>query len=162
MSKRFGKNQKRKFATEVETLKKQVEHLKRDLIASERNRKSDKETIHYVAKIFGQHFAGLEPMTDIVARVPFAHRIAEIQFPEFSTYHHDVQLFVDRVLRIIELRPLEFKKTVDQLKRQVHLFLQTPSGEVAYAMSNEAWEQLRRDRRIGEHITRSMMSVINK
>ena len=161
MSKRFGKNQKRKLNSEIEALKKQVEYWKKAKADTDRQGRDDRETICYVAKIFGQHFAGLEPVMEMVQRIPRTHRIAEVSVSDFGSYR-DVKFCVDRSLRIIELRPMEVKKTVDQLRKEVHIFLQTPSGEVAYAMSNEAWEDLRRDRRTLEYVARSMMSLINK
>lgn len=145
MSKRFGRNQKRKMRAEVDQWKaahKRESNLAKHLrIQGQR----DRETVKRVADILGEHFAALDPKTVLVDRMIGYLRLPSARLPSFSFglsrgFNEPVEIAISE----LEANWMELK--ADKLTNQQFVLLQSPGGDIGYAISGIQMKHLDADR----------------
>lgn len=136
MSKRFGRNQKRRMRAEIQQL--QYEKSVSDRI-SEANHSMIRQqaaVIIQVGDILGFHFAGL-PAKEMPAEfsgdvIKFPAMRRTTSFSSLSEQASDLQSMLD----VFELIKPEI--SIDKLNRKVHVYLRNKRGDVAYGLTEEA------------------------
>jgi hypothetical protein len=148
---------------EQERLTKQVDywvHRHDELQMLARN---NRETVSNVARILGESFIGLPPVTRLVQRIEHNYRMPE-RMPldrllECSPDDAKREM-VAGLLHIIECRPLHLRSQIDDMRRLIHMRLETPDGQIGYALTDDAWLQMRNDRRIVEYLGEMVASEL--
>lgn len=143
MSRRFGRQQKRKMRAQIAELESQlaqsqgwVNHHKEaaDLLRS-RNYKLER-AINLTARVLGDRFIALPPQEIPVRsvepyfRVPMAPQFV----PEFLT-HASPEEYCHRIQ---DLKTTMVSAELDQFRSCIHVALRTPAGEYRYATTLEA------------------------
>jgi hypothetical protein len=162
MTKRFGRNQKRAMRAEQERLTNQVDHWKKEKRLADQLGQANRETLRDVSRILGQHFIGLPPVVRMVTHMQHNYRIPEMQLPQLLERAPDPtqQEMVAELLHIIECQPMKLRTQIDDIRRQIHFRLRTPDGELGYALSDQAWAEMRNDRRVVEYLAEMVASEL--
>lgn len=160
MSKRFGRNQKRKMRAElanaVEAHRLECELSRYLRLKGER----DASTVKRVANVLGEHFAALDPKTLMVDRLihflklPMARR-TPFSFDQCSDFCEPVEISISE----LETNWMELKG--DVLTRQQFVLLQSPCGDIGYALSEGALMQSNADH-LAKEVTDSMRHQLAK
>ena len=171
MGKRFGRNQKRKLKSEIETLKQQLQGCKFALQSQNKFLKIEKEksasledTVDRVAKVLGQNFIAL-PAEDRIEKYAGVIERTKILLADRSTPDYSYQQLLPTVVNecVAELELHKAQACFDDLYNMVHMRYHSPEGEVRYSMSRMAWENLSDDALLNilhKEISRSMANVI--
>lgn len=135
MSKRFGRNQRRRMRAEVENLK-QAMQMDRALLRRQRSTiERQAEVITRVSDILGEHFAGLEPkdmQVNEIRDIPMpVRRGAEI----FAFTNGPIEGLAEQLVMLESIAP---EIGVDPLQQRMHVYLRTRRGDVAYGITEEA------------------------
>ncbi|MBT2773798.1 hypothetical protein J7J47_16365 [Halomonas sp. ISL-60] len=144
MGNRFGRNQKRKMRAEIAKLEsayKRESELAKYLRAQGLR---DNDTVKRVADVLGEHFAALDPKTVQVdrmigyLRLPMAHR-TPFSFDQCSDFCESVEIAISE----LEANWMELR--ADRLTGQQFVLLQSPGGDIGYALSGSAVMQSNAD-----------------
>jgi len=144
MSKRFGRNQKRRLVQQVESLT--LAHKRESALARQlsRNLQQASESLALVAEVFGKNFAALPLSSMWVDHLGQQIRIAKpISQPAALSSRFDMPATVALQTQYIEA--MAPRCDIDKLSGQMHFRLQTPDGQVAYGLTREAWMHMPRE-----------------
>lgn len=139
MSRRFGRNQKRRMRAEIQAL--QEAHVREaGLLRHMSNRLSDLRAVMAdVVRVVGPHFIALEPeiMEQILPpngylRMPVRERMNEM----LLRYEHGEA--EAQVLRFVNMLVYHAASWADDMRHMQHFAIVSPKGEVAYAVSETA------------------------
>lgn len=144
MSKRFGRNQKRKLMQQLKDQNEAIQSLEHQVKASDSRKAKLEWCIDTVRRTFGEFFAGLPASTLDVTYLPESWRIPfmdsrprEMEIRTASGGIMDVPKAVARVSEVM-LHTAMFRSQVDKLSRAVHVQIRVGStGELRYAISDE-------------------------
>lgn len=141
MSNRFGRNQKRamrsalaEFGTIIQKQASTINGLREQMHTNE-------QALRLVASVLGEDFVGLEPRS---VRVDTLDR----------THYHPSRMPLERLMdlagpgeladavawSVLEIEPNRAK--VVYYEEQIRFYFYTPTGDVAYGMSRQAWERM--------------------
>jgi len=134
MSRRFGRQQKRKMLNLMKKLEVDNTRLSQRL----EDARIMKSCIKSVASILGKHFIALPPETFTYSEIPEFIHIAKMLSPQHFPCLRNVEQvrLVDRALHYLDVYSAELK--VDQLRDYVHVLIRSPNREAGYAMSRSA------------------------
>jgi len=136
MSKRFGRNQRRRAREEAarlrEALQRETQLARYLTIQMRRN----KETLERVADTFGRHFAALPPET-----VRLTHKLQKLELPwagdvPLTVHEENVDNFVRHSMHLLKCHWPDLRG--DHLRQLLHTYVETPAGEFGYAITEEA------------------------
>lgn len=152
MSKRFGRNQKRKLKQELENQKEALEMANGLNAYLSKNNDKNIDTLRQVRSILGEHTALLDPQTQIIEAGPGSDlielaRVARNQ--NMFAYPGD-QAINDYNLHRDVLYLLNFVKHDDPLNLATHLEFRYKDGRVGYAISEFAMQNLPEDLLTGQ------------
>lgn len=138
MSKRFGRNQKRKLKTEVVGLKNQVSGLTKDKDWYYKNTSQYKQALDDIRGYLGKYFSGLPPqeLSVLEDHICFdSFRIAAHSF--HKAYHEDPLALADSICQILHLDVASVELFKDKIRGSVHVTLRTNKGDLRYAFAEE-------------------------
>jgi hypothetical protein len=121
MSKRFGRNQKRKMRESLAAQEKQLNKLQRDLDNSRETNRMERECLEMTRELLGEYFPTLMPTTLATDYLPLqlARTSGEDIYNMISTIH--------------SLRGIEYSAELDKLRDIMYIRVLTPEGgTVAY------------------------------
>lgn len=155
MSKRFGRNQKRKMVDALTLLQGEVYRFEgaykmADGLSKRQGEllRLQHESLELVARVLGKHFYGLPAIQHRVDQHQRNYRLPkQIPLEDFmrTTSHEE---FSDMVsMAVHQLEAISVRADLDALKDNVHIKMETPDGRVSYAVSGSAWHQLKRDKK---------------
>ena len=171
MGKRFGRNQKRKLKSEIETLKQQLQGFKFTLKSQNEFLKIEKQksaslegVVGFTAEVLGKNFISL-PAKDTITHYANAADNLRVMLPDREGYRYSQPLKIADTVKncVAELELHKAQACFDDLYNMVHMRYHSPEGEVRYSMSRMAWENLSNDALLNilhKEISRSMANVI--
>lgn len=146
MSKRFGRNQRRALREEVEKYVKAHE-MDRALLGRQRQQiETLTAAMRTVANELGQHFFGLPPVQRDVNRVFDIYRLPKPIAAETLMFIEGAELCALVEHAVYNLSVMTASVERDRITGSVHIMLETPDGKRFYAVSESAWDSLRRDK----------------
>lgn len=151
MSKRFGRNQKRAMRQDIYNLqeklgvKNEALNMCQGLAAHMRTEiREQQEALDRVARVLGKHFFGLPAVKDRMSYLPEPYRMAAEasitrafgarEVPELVTYATE------------QLQYLRSETLRNPITGAVHIELETPDGRRTYALSYQAWQEMKKDK----------------
>ena len=121
MSKRFGRNQKRKMRESLAAQEKQLNNLQRDLDNSRNQNRMERECLEMTRSLLGEYFPTLMPQTRDVNYLP-------VQLTRMSG-----ETVYDMMATIHTLQGIEYSTEIDRLRDIMYIRVYTPNGgTVAY------------------------------
>lgn len=136
MSKRFGRNQRRRMQAQIDTLKAEVLSQRRDLCAQERTVLEQNRAINLTREILGQYFAGLPPQ--VVETDEIRETFCLPKPIRSSLQEEAAQLTAD----LVTLDTLRSHVELDELQQMMHVRFFTRHGHVAYGHSYRAFHAM--------------------
>lgn len=138
MSKRFGRNQKRKMREQVKLLERSVRY-KNEQISELRNELySSSVVIGRTKQVLGDHFATLPVQTLEVKDMLQRFKVSIFK----PSHYQDVNASVLDALNYIDMDTHQASVHADELRGTIHMRYRSISGEVAYSLSDHAWRKL--------------------
>nr|DAY73754.1 MAG TPA: hypothetical protein [Caudoviricetes sp.] len=120
MSKRFGRNQKRKMRESLAAQEKQLNNLQRDLDNSRNQNKMERECLEMTRELLGEYFPTIMPKTRDVNHLPL-----EVLSSSGNVYNLTATVHA--------LHGIEYSYEVDKLREMMYIRVYTPNGgSVAY------------------------------
>lgn len=138
MSKRFGRNQKRAMREALESKTSSLEDMRKQRDNVIANQRPMREALARVARVLGPHFFGLPTVQRMVRIITETYRVDMDHAVSFAA-PGDLAAMVQTA--VSHLDTVQCKTAVDDLRRQTHIRLSTPTGDMAYAISEEALAQ---------------------
>lgn len=154
MSKRFGRNQKRRMRSALAEFGKQLEHSQKNVNSLHQQMHTNEMCLRLVARVLGEDFVGLEPRTVHVSSLdrPF-YPVPRLPAAQMGFSHGELADAVAYSVLEIEANPAK----VVYYEQQVRFHFHTPAGETAYGMSRQAWERMPADAK--EHMLRGEIAA---
>lgn len=156
MSRRFGRNQKRAMRAEIDAKGAAVKDLERRLDAVIANQRPMRETIDNVARALGKHFIGLPPITQAVNRLADSHRIPTLKrtFDTIMPLVDDdmARSMVDLAVHELDVHRFDSRAPCQTLGGDMHIYLRTNQGQIAYAISDTALASMDAKRLTGIYV----------
>lgn len=137
MSKRFGRNQKRRMRERIQDLESEVDTLKNEIRMLRRFGWENEYAVERTAQVLGSNFITLLPgITDADARDldRWRHPIPSVLGASFS----ERAQFVHETIDYIEADLMKGNYRFDPLRRCIHLGIDFQGERVAYALSDYA------------------------
>lgn len=141
MSRRFGRNQKRAMRSALVEFGKQLEHTQNTVNSLRQQMYTNEQALRLVARVLGDDFVGLEPRRILIdtfdrtyyqaPRMPM-ERLMELAEPG--------ELADAVAYSVLEIEPNRAK--VAYYEEQIRFRFDTPSGDVSYGMSRQAWDRM--------------------
>lgn len=137
MSKRFGRNQRRKLQAQIAEVR-DAHSLDRALISYQRESlRRVEQTLERIRQMFGKHFSGLDAVTLplCTGKVPPSINVIDLGA-------RDLAATLDYNLAKLNYHSLtcsQVKLRIDEMTGQRHVRVATAAGEVAYAFSPTAF-----------------------
>ncbi|WP_343577965.1 hypothetical protein [Pseudomonas sp.] len=164
MSKRFGRNQKRKMRSRIEALDTAIA-MDRGLLAHQTRLLNEKDdALQMVARVLGDYFIGLPVHTQQVdqlmerMRLPKRIPIRELMFQSNERIEH----VVERAVHVLDCFAPEHM--VDELRNMQHIRIRSVHGDAAYAISEMAMRNAPPEymaqmigREVAEYVVRKIM-----
>ncbi|AMM43534.1 hypothetical protein [Escherichia phage EC_OE_11] len=123
MSKRFGRNQKRKLSAQLAALQKEVNTLQKSVCELKEQNQLEKECIQLTQEVIGEYFPSLVPKkVALRENLPFALSLMQTR-DRFQTETDDLMFAMH------QLRGLEYTAQVDKLRNMLYVRVETPKGE---------------------------------
>ena len=147
MSRRFGRNQKRAMRAQIAVLEQRVNdfqfHTQQlEALMQIKNQKiSELETVtERTAQVLGDHFATLPLKTQELTGIPNLFKVSI-----FKPHLHRYAEINEAVLDALEYINMDTHQTfvrIDELRGMVHMRCRSIGGDVAYALSDQAYRKL--------------------
>ena len=164
MSKRFGRNQKRKLIADRDGLAAQLKHEAERVSLLQYSMRRNADTVNLVAEILGPNFCGLPAQTIPVGHIPESYRVpARRRAPTMmdAMYSPEKPEAIEQYL--LEVFPCQSEAEQQYVRDMVHFYFKTPSCHVVYALEGRVWREQRGPefrRRLIEEIATSMADHI--
>lgn len=166
MSKRFGRNQKRKLLEQVKEAKawgheaNEGWKMANALISRQRGIIDDqRNVIELVEEILGKNFIGLPP-----EEIEVAKNLDKIRFPASrreARFRFDADVTMQVCETLLELEKSGMDGFIDRMSREVHFRWKSPEGECGYMVAPESWWALPPERRKEIAMTEVAHSMAN-
>lgn len=128
MSKRFGRNQKRKMRETLAAQEKQLNNLQRDLDYSRSQNKMERECLQMTRDLLGEYFPTLMPATRNANHLP----LEVMASPGYDMYSYGREAY-NLSTTIDRLHGIEYSAEVNKLREMMYIRVYTPDGgTVAY------------------------------
>lgn len=140
MSKRFGRNQKRAMRAKMIELERAVELLKLEAEMVRSQLRNANAIIERTAQVLGDHFVTLPLKTQELTGIPNRFRVSI-----FKPHLHRYAEINEAVLDALEYINMDTHQTfvrIDELRGMVHMRCRSIGGDVAYALSDQAYRKL--------------------
>ena len=140
MSKRFGRNQKRAMRAKMTELERAVELLKLEAEMVRSQLRNANAIIERTAQVLGDHFVTLPLKTQELTGIPNRFRVSI-----FKPHLHRYAEINEAVLDALEYINMDTHQTfvrIDELRGMVHMRCRSIGGDVAYALSDQAYRKL--------------------
>lgn len=144
MSKRFGRNQKRKLIADRNGLAELVKREASQVSQLRHLMRENEETIRLVEKILGSNFFGLPPRDFQVAGLGRGVRLPSIEIRTGGYLGAQVEPICLQE-KLFILQETEYSEHYDRLRNARHFRFKTPAGDVAYAATEDAWNGFPQD-----------------
>lgn len=157
MSKRFGRNQRRKLRAELAD---SLDQLSKERAEVRRLLKSDPardEALRLTARVLGEHFATL-PTATMYMRSELAPRLAMASHMSCSPY--EAAMPVMEALNIIQLELVEIDCWLDKLRGRLTVYAEYPGNRVALALTRGAfthWPIEQAARQVAQSLTDGLL-----
>lgn len=141
MSRRFGRQQKRKFRTQVAALTTQLLRDQKELVSLLYRMRENEDCIALTRKVLGKHFVGLPVNTLDVPEMPEFIRLANLfSNTDFTPLDGTPKPeAINEALYFLDTYRVELR--VDDLMQQVHIRVKSNTpNQVEYALSRSAFE----------------------
>lgn len=130
MSKRFGRNQKRKMRESLAAQEKQLNNLQKDLDNTRKMNRMERECLEMTCDLLGEYFPTLMPKTRDVPHGSFS-------VPSYGSFISTPYEMQERILKmeltLHRMESIEYSVEVDKLREMLYLRVYTPNGgSVAY------------------------------
>jgi hypothetical protein len=160
MSKRFGRNQKRALTAKMQHALGEASRFEDAYTLNKalsdrqgRQLRSLEYSMDRVASILGDRFYGLPPITQRVRDLRDSMRIPKQRSVLPFMPNEDVAEML--VYAVQELQSITASVQLENMREMIHIYLETPDGRKAYALSRSAWHQMKGDREhMAEHFSR--------
>lgn len=130
MSKRFGRNQKRKMREALQEGNLQIAKLQRELLRVEQLTQVERECLEMTEELLGEYFPTLVPKTHEVSSSNFS--LPSCFMPKPTAYEMQERI-LNFSFSLHQLRSIEYSAEVDKLREMLYLRVNTPEGAtVAY------------------------------
>ena len=140
MSKRFGRNQKRAMRAKMIELERAVELLKLEAEMVRSQLRNANAIIERTAQVLGDHFVTLPLKTQELTGIPNRFKVSI-----FKPHLHRYAEINEAVLDALEYINMDTHQTfvrIDELRGMVHMRCRSIGGDVAYALSDQAYRKL--------------------
>ena len=140
MSKRFGRNQKRAMRAKMIELERAVELLKLEAEMVRSQLRNANAIIKRTAQVLGDHFVTLPLKTQELTGIPNRFKVSI-----FEPHLHRYAEINEAVLDALEYINMDTHQTfvrIDELRGMVHMRCRSIGGDVAYALSDQAYRKL--------------------
>lgn len=137
MSKRFGRNQRRKMREEIADLKVEVDQCERLLSELAMYR----DVANRTAEVLGNYFISLPAETMGVNRIPYYFNFPN-PLPAMPVRPWEYPAQMMESLNYIESTIMAGETTFDNLRGQMHIKFSSNCGQVAYAVSRNAFSNM--------------------
>lgn len=128
MSKRFGRNQKRKMRESLAAQEKQLNNLQRDLDNSRNQNRMERECLEMTRELLGEYFPTLMPKTRDVNHLP----LEVLSSSGYQMYSAPSNVY-NLTAIVHALHGIEYSYEVDKLREMMYIRVYTPNGgSVAY------------------------------
>jgi hypothetical protein len=149
MSKRFGRQQRRKMREQVESLSARADGLATSLSHAIRSAAESRRIVEETAQILGRHFLALTPESGVtgepISEYAYIRQFAERHINFYDGKLDDLSLksrpaeFVDHALAVLKVLPADMRP-----EGQVHYYFTLGSKRFGYAISTEMTKRLPR------------------
>ena len=137
MSKRFGRNQKRKLQEEAQRYKEALDMSNGLNNFLAKRHKKDLDVLRKVECVLGDNNFLLEPKTIALSQKTSTVKIASIEKDKLVRFAPD-EMVADTTLHSQVLHLLEVSEKIDQIRNCTHLEVRWGDQRAGYAISNEA------------------------
>jgi hypothetical protein len=160
MSKRFGRNQKRALTAKMQQAQGEASRFEEAYTLNKalsdrqgRQLRSLEHSMDRVARILGDRFYGLPPISQRVQNLRDSMRIPKQRSVLPFMPNEDVAEML--VFAVEELQSISASVQLETMREMIHIYLETPDGRKAYALSRRAWHEMKGDREhMAEHFGR--------
>jgi hypothetical protein len=164
MSKRFGRNQKRRMREQIETLEKDLHNHKCWLYQERQLAARNREIVAETAHVLGRHFITLEPSDEVVQSLDaLAGGWRAFQYlPDRSYSIEQIEPTSQTIMETV-LPVLWGSMHADHLSQFTHFRFTYAGKEVGYAITKEALGMLPpawKAKRIAGEMTRQLISQL--
>lgn len=136
MSRRHGRNRKRKDALEIKTLNECVTNQITKISLLHMSLARNKRIVENTARVLGPHFIALDPEV-IRQGNPHLEYWRTTPFEDFNYFSaEDSSNFVNEVIRTLELPVMGFKAMRDELRSEMHFRIMYKDKYVGYAIKD--------------------------
>lgn len=166
MSKRFGRNQKRKLNAALKVAQRDLSIASESLALVRLSAERDANSVKIMHELFGIYCMALEPKKIKVGDEDIDRGYFEM--PQLQHFDHESLLqnigesISEATFRRLNLQIVESKCFEDFMANKVHLLLETRSGRVAYAATPQAIASMRRDDLVRHIVTPMCSKLISK
>lgn len=141
MSKRFGRNQRRKMREEIADLKIEVDQCERLLSGVRSELAMYRDVANRTAEVLGNYFISLPAETMGVNRIPYYFNFPN-PMPAVPVRPWEYPAQMMESLNYIESTIMAGETTFDNLRGQMHVKFSSNCGQVAYAVSRNAFSNM--------------------
>jgi len=141
MSKRLGRNQKRKFREEIERLGIQKERIEERLALSQYAGRHDRKAVEMTARILGKYFAGLPPHEiEVRSLEQLCHPFRVQSYRQLESFPQPGVISGKDMMNVLydveELQILKGDSLIDPVRGQIHLRFTYRGQAVGYGLSD--------------------------
>lgn len=170
MSKRFGRNQRRKLRAELAHVlereaKLSTSYWREQELMAKLSRDNDelRETINLTERVLGKHFVTLPPKT---VDISYAERLEYLELslpdkPSTVIYPEDRSGLLMEKIRAVTAAIMRGETWVDDLVGKMHIKFYSPTGEVRYCFAKDAFRYVPPER-VATYITHNMAEHLKK
>lgn len=146
MSRRFGRNQKRRMRAELAAAQETGVKLERTISSIRAAGQDNEYAVKLTADILGQHFVALPPQQMKMSRgIGQLVKLQKMEDPRCLTYAGAQDFAPQLCSALMELETFDVSAHKNELRDMVHLRVQNQRGEWAYAISRAALENVPHD-----------------
>jgi hypothetical protein len=157
MSRRFGRQQKRKMRKAIEDLQLTRESCWIRIRSLEIEMQANRIALRRIAVLLGQHFLGLpaKNMSLVTDVFPDFVKLAQSMLPQefMSLAESDQRHIIDRAAYVLDMYPVEVRR--DTLQGMVHVYVGNSQHKVGYALSAQAYMSISAEQ-LAEQICRPL------
>ncbi len=163
MSKRFGRNQRRKLRAELAHVLEQEAKLSTLMAKLSRDNDELRETINLTERVLGKYFVTLPPKT---VDISYAERLEYLELPlpdKPSTvlYPEDRSGLLMEKIRAVTTAIMRGDTWVDDLMGKIHIKFYSQAGEVRYCFAKDAFRYVPPER-VATYIAQNMAEHLKK
>lgn len=135
MSKRFGRQQKRKMRAEIARLQASMENQSQSIELLRRSGRSMRDALEVTAAVLGEHFVGLPAQEQCVSRLDQPYKMPDRSYGLPATLDMSSNIDLSEAVSF-SVRRLDVMRAdaITDLQGAVHVRLTTPAGDYGYAV----------------------------